>query len=323
MVKKYLIILLLLVGHNLLFAQYLALPDSNAYWIEGIFGGTPGFTDYYQYQLTANKNDTVIGSNTYHKVFIKHWFTYSSYSLPVYIGSFRQSINGKVFFISKDSVNEYILYDYSLKVGDTIKNVFASVTSCHLLYHATVTCIDSLLIENKYHKTIEIQPFWNNYTASNIYCPPPMNTSSVWYEGITSGEGLISFPFGGFMNKNLYCMKYSDTTFFYPAGIGNSCQAGLMKTDSCHVPITTSVIEIDKSSFNIFPNPSDGYFSIYSKNPFTKISIFNLLGDKIFESSEQKQNTNLNLSENPNGIYFIHVYQGLENQYWFKEIINK
>lgn len=76
------------------------------------------------------------------------------------------------------------------------------------------------------------------------------------------------------------------------------------------LPFGTGVIENTNAEIglNVFPNPSTGKFTIDSKITKGEISIYNLLGEKVFLSTVQQINGSaIDLSYQPNGIYFINV----------------
>lgn len=61
------------------------------------------------------------------------------------------------------------------------------------------------------------------------------------------------------------------------------------------------------NSINVIPNPSNGSFRIETnKLPFLKIKIYNIMGEIIYES--ENRNTEINISNQPKGTYFIAVH---------------
>ncbi len=63
----------------------------------------------------------------------------------------------------------------------------------------------------------------------------------------------------------------------------------------------------DQSKYTIFPNPSNGYFQLkgFTENSDITVKIYNSLGEIILR--EQKYNEQIDLSNQPDGIYFIEV----------------
>lgn len=79
---------------------------------------------------------------------------------------------------------------------------------------------------------------------------------------------------------------------------------------------TVGVSEVqENSNFSVFPNPSNGVFTIQNiGEDLIKISIFNLLGEKVYQFAnhylEKNNETIIDLSTKPKGIYFIEVENG-------------
>lgn len=78
---------------------------------------------------------------------------------------------------------------------------------------------------------------------------------------------------------------------------------------------------IDKKlDLNIYPNPSTGNFNldfIGEKEPVLSITVYNSLGEKVYQSN--KEETSLDLNNKPNGVYFIYV--NLNSKSFVKQII--
>lgn len=67
--------------------------------------------------------------------------------------------------------------------------------------------------------------------------------------------------------------------------------------------------------FKVFPNPGDGKFSVSPTNiryPVSTITVYNILGEEILNSSFVIQNSSLeiDISDKPEGIYFIQLKTG-------------
>lgn len=66
--------------------------------------------------------------------------------------------------------------------------------------------------------------------------------------------------------------------------------------------------DFNKSNFLIYPNPSNGIYNIHSvSNLPIDVFVFNLLGEKIYQSTSKTGILTLDLSESAKGIYFVKV----------------
>ena len=62
------------------------------------------------------------------------------------------------------------------------------------------------------------------------------------------------------------------------------------------------------SGFNIFPNPTNGVFTINTNEKISEIFIVNVLGKRIYQNKNiTKETLNINISDQPNGIYVIQI----------------
>lgn len=70
----------------------------------------------------------------------------------------------------------------------------------------------------------------------------------------------------------------------------------------------TNIHDVEPLFLPVFPNPSTGKFFLSSKNSIEEISIYNLSGERVFYSSSQYlDNSVINISDQPDGIYLLHV----------------
>jgi hypothetical protein len=88
-------------------------------------------------------------------------------------------------------------------------------------------------------------------------------------------------------------------------------QNGCTDTSSCHEVIYIGMKEWDANlEFQIFPNPSFGKFVVVLENKNFEnrsITVFNTLGELIFNRSIDGASIELDLSQNPAGVYSIQV----------------
>ena len=79
------------------------------------------------------------------------------------------------------------------------------------------------------------------------------------------------------------------------------------------IGVTTEINEINNTlNTLIFPNPSNGNFIINCKRNIYTFEIFNVIGEKVFQSEINNQKSEIDLSLKPKGIYFVKIYDGVE-----------
>lgn len=73
-----------------------------------------------------------------------------------------------------------------------------------------------------------------------------------------------------------------------------------------------SVNGTDYDDFSIFPNPTNGIFTIDNVKSFETVIIYNSIGQVVYENKIHINKTSIDLSNQPNGIYFVHL-QSINN----------
>lgn len=71
---------------------------------------------------------------------------------------------------------------------------------------------------------------------------------------------------------------------------------------------TSSIENYSKLTFELFPNPSDGNFTINSETLIDKIEVIDVQGKIIIHLIPKKYNTSINLSDYNSGLYKVKVY---------------
>jgi hypothetical protein len=283
-----LIFALFVIQTNAQTSVYHSFPDSNAVWTIGSNACCWSYCppppslnpvvaeSNFSYTLTG---DTVINTLTYHKVWksgTRHEHcatggTLNNWSIINYcVGAYREDTAvKKVYFYDNNYSQEFLLYDFSLNVGDTLEGMMSP-----LYGYAIVSSIDSVLVGSNFRKKIN-------------------HSSGSWIEGIGSTSGLLENFSGPDEFSNLVCFKHK-VTEIYPDTIS-----------ACDILTQMKEIRV-KSAFSIAPNPIHTYATIQAGNEFinSELIIYNLFGQQvktqmIYENSIRIERDGLNA-----GIYF-------------------
>lgn len=262
---------------------YHPFPQVNSFWDMSqsfyCWTGVPGYVTQ-SYSIFVS-NDTTIGSETYHKLFIPYLksdstgCTSASVTQGIYKGCIREdSTAKKVYYVKPLLSTEKLLYDFNLQVGDTIWGELEAPG----LVKDTVISIDSVQVGASGNWVKR----WFINSCYNIYI----------IEGVGSTYGLIETSPGcgpDNMERDIMCMV---GFFIYP------------NITDCEMITSVSSITVE-DNLHIFPNPSDGSFQIdFKNNSFQEIIISNLLGDIVLKENIHTTN-NFSVKNLDNGIYIL------------------
>jgi hypothetical protein len=166
--KHLLFIIFLLAGFTLTAQTYHPFPTKNALWTEMYYypdkdAHAPEFHCY-----ALKDNDTTINGKLYHKLYHS---TDTIFTESKLCGGIREE-NKRIYFYAIDSITllgqltfpskklEIILFDFSLKLGDTIRSDQFNIGYPDKLI---VAIMDSTLVGTQYRKTLTF-----GYTATII-----------------------------------------------------------------------------------------------------------------------------------------------------------
>ncbi|HEY4797594.1 MAG TPA: T9SS type A sorting domain-containing protein, partial [Bacteroidia bacterium] len=181
---------------------------------------------------------------------------------------------------------------------------------------------------------IDTLEFWYKYT--------PMNGDSAWV-GINFKKN-----FGNFNSLSKYLTASSsfqkidipfntspqtaDTVaiFFQSSNWTDSLVASVgsdLIIDEVHFksqPLNTAVpFYYSDNRISIFPNPSEGVFTVYGLTSPSGISVYNLVGEKIIDKTIENKQEVISITNSDNGIYFIKIVADDQTVLTRKMIINK
>ena len=247
-------------------------------------------------------SDTLINSISYKKLFFSNDTLFANHT---YFGAIRKH-NGEIL-INKNN-NEYLLYNFSLSVDDTIF-INRFIDNEPFVWKAKVNAISEILINNRTLKKYEVSysDTNNNFTALD---------NDIWIEDIGSkkygllNEGIPPNLTGPDKDFYLLCYKENDETVLYDTNF-NTC---FKKTIESGISL-----KLNKQC-KIYPTvlTSNTQLVVESSILINQIKIFDLQGLSVYTKNIGSLYCHLNLSYLKNGFYIVVV-----NNNTFKLLITR
>lgn len=141
---------------------------------------------------------------------------------------------------------------------------------------------------------------WNSGTRAFDFTPIGGSTSGLTYQWITGDGNRINSNATGASYSYAADIQYCVTMV---ASTPDGCECS---TTKC-IDIATDVNQISQFKFNMFPNPSNGLFTIQTDEAFlnTEVQIFNTIGELVATVTLNSGNTEVNLSHLNSGVYMV------------------
>ena len=260
-------------------------PDSAASWVNTFsiwdwsHGGPPLKILMRVENYCMDGIDTTLNGNIYTQI----RFCNGSYK-----GGLRDD-NGKIYFCPKDSTQEYLLYDFTVNPGDTVRNVYVEVMN-------TSAMLNDFIIGHNSIDTISI----NGIDRRRI-----LVEGSYWIEGIGNTQGLFLEPWINVSNYilELNCMSYKDT-ILYPAISIGAC------------PLNVAINEVESVIYSAYPNPTAEKIIVRADVFFnsSNVTILNVFGQQVHPPLSFMDNSvSIDFQNISTGIYFFTAYSKAGN----------
>jgi hypothetical protein len=289
------LVFILLFSHMALIAQiYYPFPTKNTVWTEYFYpGGGEYNTVYHNYAL--KDNDTIIHGKRYQKLY--HSFD-TIFTEDKVCGALREE-DKRIYYYSIDSLislntplpvdTEIILFDFNLKVGDTITDTQYRLRHERALI---VAKIDSILIGTEFRKEYTFG-FLNGHVIK----------TERWVEGVGCYRGLLSDiganPTNDY-NSWLVCFIQDGEVLFHSEQFPNCFNKN---------PNVVQIIE-NKSQIKIAPNPVGSIIRIELNNTkYQKLILTDQSGRNLRQYKLDGIQT-LSIDRNilPDGVNFFSFY---------------
>jgi len=255
-----------------LFSQTFTLPMENARWtyerwLDGDFSGRENFAP--DSIVTVNQTEYAVIND----ISISGWD---------YI--YYREENGRVYVLPQDSIQEFLVYDFNLEIGDKFYPKWG------VTFDRDSIVLDVVYIQEK-------EDFEGN-VRNEFYLQGEDEYSeygTIWLDGI----GDTAWP------------------FFYPH-YQFGLQLGGFYTLGCFSEVGVNYVLSEQpcgtiSSFNIpsifeiiiSPNPSNSIFFVSTDEIIQSCQVINLNGEIIYSASPNSNSFTLNLEKYYNGIYYL------------------
>lgn len=314
---KILLIVLLLLKLTFVKGQtyYPLLGNYNEWYV--VYNGFESTTT-----VIYSTTDSIINGNLYKDVKIGGVYHYAFIR--------EDTLNKKVWIISKDSINERILYDFSLQEGDSIFLSFKdSVNNYYGVNNDLKTgwyYVDSIRSVSILAGIRRIWYLTSPNNSPNPYCTITNNIPILeWIEGVGSTLGPT------YLDESVICLDcdYFSTFLLCSFKNGNHEYFDIHNKESCLIEDQdTCVIDLigglknnyaEKTNKNtLFPNPviNESYINISNFNAVSYIVIYDIMG-RIIKKIPIKENNKISIYKNDYkpGIYFYKIIEKSGNAY--------
>ena len=291
------IIIIFLIASPLCYSQtYHPLVKEGRYWIYQFRQSEPencGLLWVTNWEVHYFGKDTIISDNRYKPIIIGNLKidneigkVYKPYTIinSTIAGYFREEIAEKKiymlptdnFFNPCDEEFEFLLFDYSLKRGDSINQFVGKLIGAGY-FTESYSYIDSIV--EKVYIDGKLTRFFYTFGAFR-----PCGLVLPRVGALVEGFGFEDGPIYGWHNREF--IDYCEGT-----------------SDQCNIVSSTEDINTQSFSPVIFPNPVNEYLNINSTTHYDYLSIFNSEG-KLLNVSTENQTNVMHLLP---GIYFVKI----------------
>jgi hypothetical protein len=320
---------------NVLAQEYSSFPTKNAFWSAMVCESGP-MVPKSGFVKVGVFGDTVINTKTYHKLYLQRKYVNGKYSCDTcgfafdkdsafYFISFREE-NKIIYFVPQQNGfddppgKEYPVFDFNhVNVGETIlgyEYVFIPfgtsynpipTPGCGALQDTvtlTVESIDNVVMsDGSFRRRINFKPLTYGLKES-------------WIEGIGSTKGF-GFSLNITNTKNsMVCFSHNGVNLETSEILSQQlCSDSALSFDNrCEYTTPSSIEELPVSKqISVFPNPVFNIVKFTGLVPGDKISIYNFLGQIIYEEISISTEFELDKFEFNKGIYF-YIITSINNE---------
>lgn len=278
----------LFLGATVSHAQFQALPQGDAVWVESFYIG-PGYP--HEGRLTEMRSsdpDTLIGGQSYRQVRGYHQ------------GAIREDLQGRVYFVLDGTDSEVLVLDFDVLPGDE-REVYHWMFG---MVDVVVSFVDTVMINGVPRKRIGFGDAGDPWVA--------------WIQGIGSTGGFLDpcrCPSVSGMTS-LVCMS-EDGIVQYGVNVGG--------TEDCAIYLGLDALGPSARTLVVRPNP--GYDRLWIEGPdlpfgSMTLNVRDVRGAIIGSWAKNDLSHSINAGPWPAGLYLIELVDNIGVRYtakWTKE----
>lgn len=266
-----------------LYAQLnLLFPDSAAVWVQ-VYETMTVPPPFPEFEVTATVNFCMDGSDT---TIAANNYTVIERCEGIYVGALRED-SGDVYFVPADSVQEFLLYDFSVSVGDTL---FAVYSDESMWGGVSDPVLRDLIV-------MQIDPDVDGLAYIHLDGFVP-GIGTTWVESIGCMDGLFTYSTSNVSNYwfGIQCMSHLDTIRF-PYSLPGTC-----------IPYYVGMPEVDRSQIAVWPNPTNN--TVVIELPVGHFILEFFLSDlqgrpSVVHAQTAQSRSEIDLSDAPAGTYIL------------------
>ncbi|MFI5163981.1 MAG: T9SS type A sorting domain-containing protein [Bacteroidia bacterium] len=227
--------------------------------------------------------------------------------------------------INGDNINDFML----IALGDDEAQWgFSEYTAIKPLNnnHVTIAAFDSCFAnctDSFVYRVPMVNPFiindsinkshiWTDtiaYLSFSMFSAGNPGFTGGFYSGGTYGCGL-GLSFNKFSSDSEYIgvsiLVSTGTLYGWIKVKAVTSDSLIVEEYACNLVATGIESYQNKFSVEVYPNPTSGKFTIKSDAlQITNVEIYNVLGEKIYSSTQQISNSVIDISFQPSGVYFL------------------
>lgn len=267
----------------------------NPTWYEVEFSGndTHNYSTHH-YRIYRLIGDTTIAARVYSKLMMFE-NPNDHVSMAQYVGAIRSDTCGSTYYIPKNK-NEYLLYDFSKEVGDTIHSDFLK-DDLHIDYYEVVS-VDSVDIEGiGLRKRMVVES---------------KEGTGTWIEGIGSSKGLLWPVLPGYYYLSTMHNTVNNYGRLLLCNYQFNKEAYKQWEGDCYYQGSSGTLasKQDFSDVKIYPNPTRGNLTIDLLNKKdVVIKAYNQLGQEVMYENNANGVIKKNVAEWNEGVYQILLFE--------------